>query len=114
MEIKGVSKDIAEFIMFSWRDSTRAQYIRRISMHGYNFVSAGKLITSSPSINNVLEFLQDRYNSGLGYSALNTAWSALSTFISIDNTPVEQLTLVRRFMSAVFNRRPVPPKLNVT
>ena len=42
----------------------------------------------SPSVSEVLDFLLGLYNSGLQYSAINTAHSALSSFITIDNVPV--------------------------
>lgn len=38
----------------------------------------------SPTVNSVLEFLARFFHSGIGYCGLNTARSALSTFISID------------------------------
>ena len=37
-----------------------------------------------PPVNDVLEFLQELYERGLGYSCLNTARSALSSFIVLD------------------------------
>ena len=37
-----------------------------------------------PSVKDVLEFLQKLYERGLGYSCLNTARSALSSFIVLD------------------------------
>ena len=51
---------------------------------------------------------------GLGYSAVNTARSSLSTFVIVDGVPVGQHYLVRRFMRATFNERPALPRNNVT
>ena len=37
-----------------------------------------------PPVRDVMKFLQEFYASGLGYSCLNTARSALSSFIVVD------------------------------
>ena len=58
----------------------------------------------------ILSFLTDLFDSGAGYSTINTARSALSTFLSKDNTPVGQLPIICRFVKGVFNLRPAIPK----
>ena len=69
----------------------------------------------SPSLGFVLEFLHDLFESrNLGYSALNTARSALSSFIEIDGQPVGKHKLVQRFMRSAFLKKPSLPKTNVT
>ena len=68
----------------------------------------------SPNLATVLDFLASLYTSGLGYSAMNTAQSALSTLIVMDNKPVGQNPWVIRLMKGVFNKRPSIPKTNVT
>ena len=65
-------------------------------------------------MNHALTFLLELFNDGLGYSAINTARSALSTFITIDSQPVGQAPLVKRFMKSVFNSRPALPRYQVT
>ena len=52
----------------------------------------------------VLEFLHTQLH--LSYSALNTARSALSCVISIDNVPVGEHPLVCRFVKSAFERKP--------
>lgn len=52
----------------------------------------------------VLEFLHTQLH--LSYSALNTASSALSCVISIDNVPVGQHPLVCRFVKGAFEGKP--------
>jgi hypothetical protein len=47
---------------------------------------------------------------GLGYSAINTARSALSTIVYVDGKPVGQHPLVCRFLKAVFHERPALPR----
>ena len=67
-----------------------------------------------PPVRTVLNFLVVLFNQGLSYSALNTARSALSTFIMLDNTPAGSHHLIVRFMKGVFNKRPYLPKNTVT
>ena len=46
----------------------------------------------------------------VGYSVINTARSALSTFITIDNHTVGMHPLVCRYLKGFFNKFPVLPK----
>ncbi len=68
-----------------------------------------------PNISQVLDFLTKLYHTGIGYSALNTARSAVSALCSTnDGVPLGTLQLVRRFMKGVFNLRPTKPRYSVT
>jgi hypothetical protein len=67
-----------------------------------------------PNVSQVLEFLAELFHSGLHYSAINTARSALSTFISIDNKPSGSHPLIIRFMKGVFEMRPAMPRYQIT
>ena len=62
----------------------------------------------------MLDFLVELFDSGLQYSAINTARSALSTFISINNTPIGSHPLLRRFLKGVFQQRPAIPRYSKT
>ena len=54
-------------------------------------------------VNNVLKFLQELYERGLGYSCLNTARSALSSFIVLKgHVTVGNHPLVQQFLKGVF------------
>ena len=64
----------------------------------------------TPSVTNILHFMTEQYNTGMGFSALNSVRSALSTFISVEGHPVGAHPLIRRFIKGVFNLRPVLPK----
>ena len=67
------------------------------------------------NVNNVLSFLTELYKNGLGYSCINTARSALSSFLQLDSElSVGCHPLVRRFMKGVFTLRPALPRYNVT
>ena len=62
----------------------------------------------------VLDFLANLYHSGLGYSAINTAKCAISSFLTKHSSPIGSHILVKRFMRGVFILRPSLPKYNVT
>ena len=71
-------------------------------------------------MNRLLDFLLRLFHhgkgdsSGLGYSALGTARSAISSVATIDGHPAGQHPLVRRFMRAVFLQRPALPRYRST
>ena len=77
------------------------------------FCDSGEISVLAPSIGQILHFLWDLYGEGLGYSAINTARSALSALIDIDGQPAGQHRLVRRFVKATFQSRPALPHNNV-
>ena len=58
----------------------------------------------------VLDFLAHLLESGCGFSAINTARSALSSIILVNSVPVGQHSLVKRFMRGVFNIKPSLPR----
>lgn len=63
----------------------------------------------------VLDFLTLQFKNGCGYSAINTARSALSaTGLIIDGHAAGAHPLVVRYMKGVFNLRPVKPKYQET
>jgi integrase len=64
----------------------------------------------SPNLNDVLDFLAELFYNGKSYSVVNTARSALSTFISLDGQPIGTHPLVKRLVKGVFNLRPALPK----
>ena len=68
----------------------------------------------SPKLETVINFLTYLYESGLGYSAINTARSALSTFIVCEGKPVGRHPLIIRLLKGIFHERPSLPRNNVT
>ena len=61
-----------------------------------------------------MEFLTVIYNTGVGYSAINSARSALSTFISVEGFTAGNHPIVKRFAKGVFNLRPAIPRNLIT
>ena len=69
----------------------------------------------SSSINLILDFLATLFNSGIGYSGINTARSALSSFLMLNGqVSVGNNTLVKRFMRGIFLLKPSLPRYNFT
>ena len=62
----------------------------------------------------MLDFLAELFESGLQYSAVNTARSALSTFLTVDNVPIGCHPLLKRFMKGVYEERPTLPRYGRT
>ena len=111
---QGLSEDVISVISSSWRDGTNNQYRVYISEWS-SFCNTREDNAFSPSIVTVLDFLNHIFNNGVagmpvGYSTVNTARSALSTFINIEGVPVGKHFLVRRFMKGVFNLKPALPR----
>ena len=110
-ELSVTTKD-SEVLPASWRKSTKTQYSSSIH-RWFMFGSERNKKPHNPTVALTVDFLTDLYESGLGYTATNTARSAWSSFILIDNVPASQLSIVRRILKGVFNLRPVLAKSNV-
>ena len=65
----------------------------------------------SPTVAEGVNFIGDLYDKGIGYSGLNTAWSALSAIITLSNNiSFGDHPSVPRFMKGVYETRPSLPK----
>jgi len=99
--------------MNSWRKSTQKQY----SSYIYKWIRYAKdkdYSITHPKLTEALDFLTFLFDSGLHYSTLNTARSALSNVISLSDNPSIMFgkhPLVIRFMRGVFTLKPKLPKL---
>jgi hypothetical protein len=98
--------------MQSWRPSTKAQY--NIYLEKWVIFCKGKNIPRrKPSIHQIILFLTMLFNQGLSYSAINTARSALSSFVdNSGETPVGASATVCRHLRAIYNAN--PPKARYT
>ena len=66
------------------------------------------------TVNDGLEILTYLYRQGLGYSAINTARSALSAVITLgDKTTFGEHPLVTRFLKGIFEIKPSLPRYSV-
>ena len=107
---RGISEAAAKFIMASWRDGTKKQYSTYITKW-QKFCNQRQISHIQPSVVSVLDFLTLLYQQGLTYSAINTARSALSSYITLENgTFVGKHPLVSQLMKGIFQEKPPRPK----
>lgn len=100
--------------MKSWRRSTHKQYGIYINKW-FQFIDGKVDRSDKVSVNLVIEYLTSLHKSGLSYSALNTARSALSSFVCLDDdSNLGEHSLVKRFMRGVFNINPSFPRYSST
>lgn len=97
-------KDTASIILSSWRGNTQKQYGSYLKKWSEfcNWTMTDKFY---PSVANILKFLTELHEPGLGYSALNTGKSSISSFLSIANPTSVQIgshVLIKRFMKGIF------------
>ena len=99
--------------MNSWRNSTcksYSSYLRKWEAFAFQY----NFNVWNPDISDVLEFLTFLIDQGCGYSVINTARSALSTIINVDNLPIGKHSLVKRFVKGVYNIKPSLPRYTAT
>lgn len=110
LERKGLPSNVVDIVMESWRQSTKKQYCTYINRY-ITFCEGKQYDVLLPFVNQMLEFLNVLYCAGLGYSAINTARSALSSFLSVcSDVKLGAHPLVTRFMKGVFHIRPSLPR----
>ena len=113
-ENKGLSEAAVSIISSSWRKSTQRQYKPYI-VKWEQYCSSRKLDQLSTTVEDGVNFLAELYQGGSGYSALNTARSALSTTLMIsDSETFGSHPLVSRFMKGAFETRPSLPRYGET
>ena len=78
----GIPENTANIILSSWRGNTQKQYGTYLKKWS-KFCDRSKIDKFQPSIADLLKFLTELHDSGLGYSAVNTAKSAISSFLCI-------------------------------
>lgn len=102
----GFSNETSSILLASWRSSTQKQYISHQN-NWFKFASRKQVDPHSPSIVDVLEFLTELFNKGVGYSSINTARCALSALITWQEKPtIGSHPLVTRFLKGVYELRP--------
>ena len=96
--------------MASWRQGTAKQYKTYLDKWQV-YCKVNKIDVFKPSLEKAIEFLVMLYNSGIGYSAINTARSALSNIITLANgMKFGEHPLVVRYMKGIFEIRPALPR----
>jgi len=104
--LRGISEGSAEFLISSLSSSSIKQY----DVHLKEWISYCSKETISPykfNIEELLNYLQQQFDKGLSYSSLNTCRSALSLISQdVDGYPIGQHPITKRFMKAVYKKRP--------
>ena len=116
LESAGIPKDTASIILSSCRGNTQKQYGTYLKKWS-KFCNRTEIDKLKPSITDVLKFLTQLHESGLRYSAMKTAKSAISSFLSIANPSSVHLgshILIERFMKGVFEIKPSLHRYNCT
>ena len=105
-----LSSSAKDVLMASWREGTSKQY------HTYlkrwrQYCDDKDIDLFQPGVHNGVEFLVSLYKAGLGYSAVNTARSALSSLLILENNEkFGDHPLVVRCMKGIFELKPSLPK----
>ena len=106
----GLSPDTIDILMASWRKSAGKQYATYLS-RWVTYCKNKQLDVTHATINDGLDVLTLLYKQGIGYSAINTARSALSSAITpADKTTFGEHPLVTRFLKGTFELRPSLPR----
>jgi len=104
-QTQNISENVFNIICHSWRRGTQKQYGVALRQWA-RFCARRQVSYYQPSVAQILDFLAERFEAGVGYSALNTARCALSTIIVFGNITAGSHPLVIRFMKGVYNLRP--------
>ena len=102
----------ADIIIASWRTATRKTYavylnrwIKYAKRRHFNFLS--------PAPSHIIAFLTRLYKKGAGYSAINTARSAINQLVSVcSEKNFGSCIILNKFMKGIFELRPALPKYN--
>ncbi|KAK2548898.1 Polyprotein P3 [Acropora cervicornis] len=112
----GISANIADVILSSWRQGTIKQY--NVFLKKWTeFCLSRQTNSLSSSVPLVLEFLHHLYTQGYSYSSLNTARSALpalclSSQAHSESDAIGKHPLVCRYIKGVFQEKPPTPKFS--
>ena len=98
----------ADLVINSLRHSSQKQYASYLKRF-FDFLNGKPLHTCNEK--DLINYIEHLYSSGLGYSACNTARSAVSTmFDIIFKTPIGQDRHVSRLLKGIFESRPALPR----
>ena len=109
-----ISSRATNIMLAAWKPGTHKQYNIYIQKW-YKFCTERKIDRMQPHVNQVLDFLVELFDSGLSYSAINTARSALSQIILCKEKActIGAHPHITRFMKGVFNLRPPVPRYTI-
>ena len=113
-ESRNISNKVTNILLASWRAGTQKQYSTHIKKW-FSFCNKKQVDSVHTDVNTVLEFLTEQFESGCGYSSLNTARCALSAIsIVTDGFAIGAHPIVIRFIKGVFNLKPTRARYSET
>ena len=109
-DTQGLSEKATSIILQSWRKGTTKQYSFYIK-RWTKYCRQKQIDPVSATFPQPLDFLAELFESGIGYSGINTARAALSSVLK----PVDGITFgaqesVKRFLKGVYEARPSSPR----
>ena len=114
IEEQGISASASNIIVQSWRHWTAKQY-RSYLQKWELYCNKRKIDPIHPTILDGINFLSSLFESGIGYNAINTARSALSSILLLPgNVSFGSHPLATRLLKGVFELRPSLPKYQDT
>ena len=116
MSSYGLNDDAQHLILAGLRDSTKKQYCHYIEQW-ISYCTQMNIQWQSATGADVINFLTSLHTRGLGYSAINTAKSALSSVLPAAvkrEVYFGTNSLTCRLLKGVFNTRPSLPRYTVT
>lgn len=115
LQTRGFSTQAVDIILQSWRGSTKKQYDCYIKKW-VSYCSECRIDTLQPSLTEAADFLVKLHSvDNLGYSALNTARSALSCFLPYyEGQSFGKHETIKRLMTGFFNIKPPKPRYSHT
>ena len=113
-QTEGFSEDITKILQSATRASTHKTYQSAWGLW-HSWCAKRKVNPISATLNDVLLFLTDRFNTGAAYRSVNVTHSAISScHPKIDGYPVGQHPLVLQLLKGMLNMRPPKPRYTHT
>ena len=112
---RGLSPKVIELVLGAARTNTHATY-QSAWVSWSSWCLERTVDPLSASVNDVLTFLSDYFDSGKSYSTVNIARSMLSTTLSMtgEGTEFGKNPLVTKLMKGIYNKKPPLPKYGST
>ena len=110
LESQGISSEASSITMHSWRSGTKTQY-QTYYKKWESFCHRWNINPLQATLQDGINFLGDLFATGVGYSCINTARSALSSVILLPgNNHFGSHPLVTRLRKGCFEIRPSLPR----
>lgn len=105
LHASGLSQAASDIILFTWRNGTKKQYRTYLSRSG-NYCNWKGISPVSVIVAQAINFLTELVKSGVCYSGVNTARSAISTILVIsDSATFGTHPLAKRFLKSVLEQK---------